>query len=200
MREIITVACLSVYLLAFSASLSYARPQFSPSAYDLVNAVNALRSSKGMPLYELDPLLMLSAQGHADYLASIGLNVGNGHVGLGGTDADARALAVGYTYVPGLDIVEAWANANVHIQLDQIIYGFWADPDHMHVMLHWRGQHVGAGVTEKDGYVYYVLNVAAYWGDGGLTQQPTSSFAYSGAQQGEYPVSQYIAPVIVASP
>jgi LysM repeat protein len=46
--------------------------------------------------------------------------------------------------------------------------------------------------------VYIVLDVAAYWGDAGLTAQPTTS-AYGGTTAGSYSVSQYIAPVSKAT-
>jgi hypothetical protein len=66
-------------------------------------------------------------------------------------------------------------------------------------MLHWMGQHVGAGVAVRGDSVVYVLNVAAFWGDGGLTVQPTSD-AYPGLAAGDISVSQYIAPVQIAEP
>jgi len=76
------------------------------TSYEVIGAVNALRASNSLLPYAVDNLMMPAAQGQADYLASIALNVGSGHVGPGGTDADARALVVGYPYVEGLDINE----------------------------------------------------------------------------------------------
>lgn len=172
-----------------------------PTAYDLIDAVNAYRSANGLPILYIDPLLMLSAQMHAEYLASQG-NWVSGHVGAGGTDADARAAAVGYPQVPGLDINENWAMVPVTYDLNSLIRGLWGDPAHTHTMLHWQGQHVGAGVALKgDQQVVYVLNVAAFWGDGGLTQQPTSG-AYPGLARGDtaMSLSQYMAPVQIEDP
>jgi len=86
--------------------MNAAVPEQALAPYDVVSSVNSLRASYGLPPHAVDGLLMLAAQGQADYLASIASNVGDGHVGFGGTDADARALAVGYPYVEGLDINE----------------------------------------------------------------------------------------------
>lgn len=123
----------------------------------------------------------------------------SGHVGVGGTDADARAAALGYPQVPGLDINENWAVLPVDADLDTLIHSAWGDSQHTHTMLHWMGQHVGAGVAMQDDSVVYVLNVAAFWGDAGLTVQPTTD-AYPGLVDGDISISQYIAPVQIAEP
>jgi len=169
-----------------------------PTGYDLVDAVNAYRAANGLPNLVVDPLLMLSAQMHAEYLVSQEGGM-SGHVGVGGTDADARAASLGYPQVPGLDINENWAVLPLDADLDTLIHSAWGDSQHTHTMLHWMGQHVGAGVAMQDDSVVYVLNVAAFWGDAGLTVQPTSD-AYPGLTSGNMAVSQYIAPVQVADP
>ena len=64
---------------------------------------------------------MLTAQGQADYLASITPNVGNGHVGSGGTDADARALSVGYPYIKDFDINENWVGIPLGMSVESLI-------------------------------------------------------------------------------
>jgi LysM repeat protein len=161
--------------------------------------VNALRASYGLDPYLVDGLLMISAQAQADYIASMYPEIVNGHVGPGGTDADARAFAVGFPYVEGLDINENWGSLPESASLDVLIYQVWGDEVHMHTMLHDRGQLVGAGVASIEGTYYYVLNVAAYWGDAGLTPQPTTMAYGENAATQQY-VSQYIAPVIKAKP
>ena len=174
-----------------------AAPQRAPTAYELIDAVNAFRISKGLAPYAIDPILMIAAQTHAEYLAS---QTGqySGHVGEGGTDADARAAALGYPQVPGLDINENWASLPASEDLDTLLFTVWGDDQHTHTMLHQMGQHVGAGVAVSGDNVIYVLDVAAFWGDAGLTQQPTSD-AYPGLTSG-VSVSQYMAPVEAAEP
>ena len=170
----------------------------SPSGYDLIAAVNALRASHGLPSYGIDPLLMLSAQMQAEYLASQSPGPVSGHTGPGGTDADARAKAVGFPYVAGLDINENWAAMPVGMSFEEIFNGVWSDAAHQHTMLHQLGQLAGAGIAVSGDMMYIILDVAAYWGDAGKTPWPTSS-AY-GAPGSPAIVSQYIAPVKVATP
>jgi LysM repeat protein len=139
----------------------------APGAYDVILAVNSLRASQGLSALEINGSLMAAAQVQADYLASIGgPNITNGHLGAGGTYAYDRAAAAGYPLPQGVDVLECWAWANNSLSIDHIIndYDIWGDPAHMDVMLHKYGKHVGAGVTEKEGNVYYILNVSTIWG------------------------------------
>lgn len=191
---LVLFAPLSAFLIPSENS---ARSQV-PTGYDLIAAVNALRAHHGLPAYHVDPLLMLSAQMQADYLASQAPGPVSGHVGPGGTDADARALAVGFPYVQGLDINENWAAMPVEMSFTEIFNTVWSDAAHQHTMLHQRGQLAGAGIAIAGDTMYLILDVAAYWGDAGKTPWPTSS-AY-GATGGTSGISQYIAPVKVATP
>jgi LysM repeat protein len=137
----------------------------APGAYDVIEAVNSLRVSKGLAALEIDGSLMAAAQVQADYLASIGgPNITNGHQGAGGTYAYDRAAAAGYPLPQGVNVLECWASAKSSVSIDRIINEMWGDPDHMNVMLHKYGKHVGAGVVEKDGSVYYILNVSTIYG------------------------------------
>jgi LysM repeat protein len=195
---------IAVFLLAISHLFTLLAPgQFSPqrqapSGYDLIAAVNALRAANGLKAYSIDPLLMLSAQMQAEYLASQAPGPSSGHVGPGGTDADARAKAVGFPYVAGLDINENWAAMPVGMSFEQIFNGVWSDAAHQHTMLHQYGQLAGAGIAVSGDTMYLILDVAAYWGDAHKTPWPTSSaYGQPGSPGG---VSQYIAPVKVATP
>ena len=187
---------LAVFQILF---MTAAVPVHLFTSYDVIAAVNALRASYGLPPYDVDNLLMLAAQGQADYLASIAPNVGNGHVGPGGTDADARALAVGYPYVEGLDINENWASIPLGMSIESLIATEWSDDVHMHTMLHERGQYIGAGVAVSGSTAYIVVDVAAYWGDMGLTPQEENSSSGSNAATQQV-VSNFIAPVVLAEP
>lgn len=189
-------------ILLLAILFLFAETAFIPihhiASYDVIASINALRASYGLSPYTVDDRLMLAAQGQADYLASIAPNVENGHVGPGGTDADARALAAGYPYVVGLDINENWAGIPVNSSIENLIATGWSDEAHMHTMLHERGQHIGVGVAVSGSTAYIIVDVAAYWGDAGLTAQPANS--YSGANGNEQIVSNYIAPVVLAEP
>jgi LysM repeat protein len=199
MRRTIFCVFLAIILLSIAVMPVQAAPLQAPTAYEVIAAVNALRASYGLDPYLVDGLLMISAQGQADYLASQYPNVVDGHTGPGGTDADARALAVGFPYVTGLDINENWACLPESVAVEMLISQVWGDEVHMHTMLHQQGQLVGVGVASNDGQYYYVLDVAAYWGDAGLTPQPTTMAYGENAATQQY-VSQYIAPVSKAEP
>lgn len=198
MSRILNSLLLSLTILFYSSSISLGAPRQAPSPYDVIAAVNALRASYGLPPYIIDPILMMAAQTQADYLASTP-GFGSGHIGPGGTDADARAIALGFPYVQGLDINENWATLQEGKPIESLIFGGWSDEEHMHTMLHDRGQLVGAGVAVSGDAAYIILDVAAYWGDAGLTAQPPTS-AYSENSATQYAVSQYIAPVLTVLP
>jgi len=170
--ELLFIISLAVFQLMFMTAAVHFH---ALSPYDVIASVNTLRASYGLPLYAVDNLLMLAAQGQADYLASIAPNIGNGHVGLGGTDADARALEVGYQYIEGLDINENWAAIPLNMKIETLIATGWSDEAHMHTMLHERGQHIGVGVAISGSTAYIIVDVAAYWGDAGLTPHPVNS-------------------------
>jgi uncharacterized protein YkwD len=189
------ICALAVFLTLFTPAS--AAPFATPTAFEVIAAVNALRASYGLPPYLIDPILMMAAQMQTDYLAST-TGIVDGHTGPGGTDPDMRAHNLGYPEVQGLDINENWCTISVDDPLETLIYRCWGDEVHMHTMLHDRGQHAGAGVSVSGERVYIVLDVAAYWGDAGLTAQPTTS-AYGGTTAGSYSVSQYIAPVSKAT-
>ncbi len=199
MKAILIFGILMFLLAVVNLPVSSA-PYSAPTAYEVIAAVNALRASHGMAPYQVDSLLMLAAQGQADYLASMSSSGAmDGHTGAGGTNADQRAINIGFPYVEGLDINENWASLPMHVTVEELIYHVWGDATHMHTMLHPRGQLVGVGVSISAENVYYVLDVAAYWGDAGLTPQPTNA-AYGGNIATQQFISQYIAPVIKAEP
>lgn len=136
------------------------------AAYDLIAAVNALRVSNGLNELAIDGALMAAAQGQADYLASIAPNVGDGHSGPGGTRPIDRAAAAGYALGSGWNVVENWAAARTSTSVSDIIYGSWSDALHWNTMVTPDGVHVGAGVAEANGLLYYILDVGVQYGSG----------------------------------
>jgi len=170
----------------------------APSPYDLISMVNDLRLNNGLPAMEIDGALMSAAQTQSDYLGSAyGTNFPSwdmGHVGAGGTAAIDRAAAAGYFVGPGWNVLENWAGGNNSIPLSEIVYSFWNDDAHMGNMLHPDVVHVGAGVTEGDGYIYYIINFAVKYGSGGSSSGGVASTVPTTA------VTQKIAPVTVVTP
>src|SRR4030042_5160376 len=159
MSKILLPALMALALLFYPLSTALGAPQKAPSAYDVIAAVNTLRASHGLPPYDVDPILMMAAQTQADYLASTP-TFGSGHVGPGGTDADARAIALGFPYVQGLDINENWGMLQEGEPIETLIFRMGGDALHMHTMLHDRGQLMGVGVAVTDEVAYIILDVA----------------------------------------
>jgi uncharacterized protein YkwD len=171
----------------------------APSSYDVIAAVNELRAGRGLPPLEIDSSLMSAAQRQSDYLGSnYGTNFptwDQGHIGAGGTYARDRAVAAGYPLAAGMNVVENWAGGNNSTPLSDVIFSYWADSAHMSTMITADGVAVGAGVTEGDGYVYYILDVAVRYGSGG-----TNSGSGVASTIPTTAVTAQVAPVQVATP
>jgi LysM repeat protein len=170
----------------------------APSPYDLIAMVNDLRRNRGLPAMEIDSALMAAAQMQSDYLGSqYGTSFPSwdmGHVGAGGTYAINRAAASGYYVGPGWNVLENWAGGNNSTALSEIVYSYWNDDAHMGNMLHPDVVHVGAGVTEGDGYVYYIIDFVVQYGSGGSSGGGVASTVPTTA------VTPKVAPITVASP
>lgn len=171
----------------------------APSPYDMVAAVNALRAGMGLNALEIDGSLMAAAQGQSDYLGSAyGTNFPSwdqGHTGPGGSNARDRAVAAGYPLAAGMNVVENWAGGNNSTPLSDVIYSYWSDATHWSTMTTADGVAVGAGITEGDGYVYYILDVAVKYGSGGAPS--------AGGVASTLPttaVTAQVAPVQIATP
>ncbi|MDR3577286.1 MAG: LysM peptidoglycan-binding domain-containing protein [Anaerolineaceae bacterium] len=141
-------------------------PDVTPQ--DLIHAFNALRTAKGLPALIVDPILMRTAQETADYMA---LNHMTSHIG----DVRDRIIAAGY----GVGDIP-WATENFLIgpaPLDQIMLA-WSDDLHMIPVNNPYYRHIGAGMSEYDGAVYYVVQ-AAYTSNNiykpGATQAPQAT-------------------------
>jgi LysM repeat protein len=120
----------------------------SVSASDLINAVNALRASRGLSPYRVDSGLMSYAQQHAEYMASI--------------------QSATHTHSDGSIAWESGIQENVAsgtdgmINSEIVVNQIWSDNIHMRVMVDFSTGDVGAGVgLGSDGNLYFVLNVIA---------------------------------------
>ena len=124
----------------------------------MLNAINALREDNGLLPYEFDAGLMASAQVHADYMAEIGEIT---HV---------RADGTGPADLGFIENIAGGQNLNVSVT----IYSMWSDTDHWNTMVGIQYGKAGVGVAEKDGFVYYVLQVQRI--KTGLEGQPTPDY------------------------
>ena len=169
----------------------------APSPYDLIEMVNDFRRNNDLPAMETNGALMTAAQGQADYLASeYRTNFPSwdmGHIGAGGTYAIDRAAAAGYNVGPGWNVVENWAVGDNSTTLSDIVHSSWNDEAHMGNMLHPDVVHVGAGITEGDDFVYYIIDFAVQYGSSGSSSGGVASTIPTTA------VTPKVAPVTVAT-
>lgn len=180
---IVTLYGISPHLQAVNA----ARLQ-SVSAQDLINLINGMRVNQGLPALETHAILMSTAQSTADTMA---LNDLHWHIG-GVSD---RIQGAGYG-----GGAKVWATENFAIgpmtieQIQQV----WADESHMIPVVNANYVHIGAGVTEYNGRIWYIVH-AAYTSGSTSNTVPTT-------ESGEIPsvtstpmVSQIIMPVVTAT-
>jgi LysM repeat protein len=144
-----------------------ARPEHfspNPAVQGLIDEVNALRATNGLPLYKVNPILMDVAQRHADYLATKGIIT---HFGADGSRPYQRAVDAGYAVGGELSAGGNFAE-NVHsgANLSPIgIVTFWkGDTANSEAMLSATFEDIGVGEATATGITYYVL-VAGSEGD-----------------------------------
>lgn len=154
------------------------------SSGDLVSAVNALRSSYGLPPYEVDGGLMSSAQSHSDYMASIGSLT---HTGADGLQPGQRGVTEN---ICGGQSVSA----------QSCVSQFWTDQLHMQTMVGFSTGRVGAGLAVKDGVNYYTLHVVRTGTGTNISAAPVAPVLPAGAAQApSATVPPEIVPVVTAT-
>ena len=164
------------------------------TAYDLILAMNALRTSYGLPALVEDQIINAVAQSTAEIMAA---NQMSWHIG----DVDGRLASAGYG-----GGAKVWATENFAVgnhTIDEIMV-VWSDESHMIPAVNPAYCHVGAGVAKSsNGMTYYVLQAAytagkscgEYKSPGGSTQPGDNV-----GEGRESSISQLIVPVKVATP
>ena len=139
---LLTIVLILVAVL-ISPTTSFAQAE---TVYDLINMVNALRTSQGLAPYQIDPVLMAYAQEHSDFQASI---LQSTHTHSDGT----VSLNIGvYENVAGGDYG--------YVTMDVVVYEIWADPVHMKTMTGFSTGAIGAGMAvDTNNMMYITLNV-----------------------------------------
>ncbi|GAB4578059.1 MAG: hypothetical protein Fur0022_07910 [Anaerolineales bacterium] len=148
---------LSFFLLSLSVgqlNTVSAAPQ-QDTAYDLINGVNLLRTSYGLPALEVNVNLMSAAQAQSDYQASTKTVT---HLNADGETALLQAAKFGYG--GGSEIV-AVANVYAAFQATAVetITSWTENPRDLQNMFD-PHTHVGAGAAINNGVIYYTLIVA----------------------------------------
>ncbi len=136
-------------------------PTGADSAYDLINAVNVLRASNGLPSYSINSILMYTAQAQADFMAATG-NVT--HTGPGGIGLTDRLLAAGYSLAGDLSAggfrAENITSGGENSSAQSAVNDWTGDATHLNTMLSPNLTEIGAGVSVANGRVYYVIDCA----------------------------------------
>lgn len=136
-------------------------PKSAGSAFDLINAVNALRASSGLPAYSINSILMYTAQNQADFMAANGIVTHSGPGGIGLTD---RLLGAGYPLAGDLSLggfrAENITGGSESMSAQSAIDQWTGDAPHLNTMLSPDLTEIGAGVSISGGRVYYVIDAA----------------------------------------
>ena len=141
------------------------------SAYDVINAVNQIRESNGLPPYQINGSLMAAAQAHSDYQASIGQVT---HTGQGGSNAKSRAMAAGYGGGAAVFVSEnIYGGGSASAQ--SAVNWWMGDALHQNTMLSANYTDAGAGVASNGGAMYFTLDVGYVSGSPGSGGTGSSS-------------------------
>jgi len=127
----------------------------------IIQAVNAVRTTRGLPALRINAILMGTAQYTADVMAS---SASGSHLG----GIKERIIAAGYG--SGFPSDSIWGTENFAVDSGsasaaQIVSSAWSDDVHMIPMTNRNYCDVGAGVSQTAGGSYYYVLQAAYNSD-----------------------------------
>ncbi len=201
-RNSLSVSLLTLVLLTGfvhpspSKADSPSAPDYADTAYDLVNAVNALRAANGLSPYSISSILMYTAQSQADFMAATGMVTHSGPGGVGVTD---RILAAGYPLAGDLSLggfrSENITGGSESMSAQAAVDQWTGDSLHWNTMASPDLTEIGAGVAVANGRVYYVIDCARPT-TAGVTQVATSAGGGSPVRTAEAPIRV----VVVSTP
>ena len=171
--------------------------QAEVSAYDLIAAMNSLRTSNGLAALVEDPIVDAVAQSTAQIMAASEMSW---HIG----NVPGRLTAAGYGGGSRVWATENFAVGNMTI--DEIML-VWSDADHMLPAVIPAYCHIGAGTAKSpNGMTYYILQAAytdgKYCGEYKPVGDPTPGVDITPDAETTPKVfiSQVISPVKIATP
>ncbi len=204
-KAIFRLLLFPLILLAFRAGAAQAsnesplRPAqvqiFSPS--QLIEAVNNLRLSYGLPALAVHPILMRTAQSQADYMAATG-NVT--HARPGGMTYTQQLLSLGFPLAGDLSL-GGFRSENVLSSYGPLVWDgvppAWQDAHHMNTMLSQNFTHIGAGVSQSGEIYYYAVDTAAVTANGQMQSNAPAILTSVPAAAAD--ASQYMIPVSIST-
>ncbi len=179
---------LAIILLALSGGVQRGQAQ-GGDPYSLIDAVNGLRATNGLPAYQENGILMSIAQDQTDYQAAISECT---HTGSGGTTPKQRAANAGYGGGATFFLSENYV-CGTNLSVDEAISMWLGDAPHTQTMLGASYVDVGAGVSVSGDYVYYTLDVAYVAGAGNYA--PASTITPGGPTPLPYYAVQTVTPM-----
>lgn len=167
---------LLVLLVYYSSPEVQAASSSSPAlsaASEVIDAVNALRATYGLPAYQPNSILMGIAQVHAEYMAAIG--VSNVHTDAQGLRPFQRALAAGYMVAGDLTLGGFFSeNVTGGVgKTPQDAVNEWMDDEpHLNTMVATTLSDVGAGIAVIGNTYYYCLDAGLSTGGTPIAYTP----------------------------
>ena len=177
--------------------------QSLPTPDEVINAVNALRLTYGLPPLNAHPILMQIAQEEANGIAA-GMG---GHWRPNNLTLGQWLISLGYPLSGDLTLdgyrSENWVSAST---VDEAISAWLSDDPHTNTMLSQYRSDIGAGVAAANGETYIVIETALQTRSGQqqseandfLTGIPLTQAAYSSnaiQSNGQSLLPEYIIPV-----
>lgn len=165
--------------------------QGSPS--EVISLINGYRAENGLPPYQENSILMMTAQGQADYIASQ-VQTSDIHAGPGGSRPRDRAFAAGYGGGEQIFISEI-AKYGIGETAASALAWWQQSPDHNPTMIASTYTDIGAGVATDGNGRWYFVAVTGYSVGGSYT--PNTGSSSSSAQ---VPAAPVMIPVTRADP
>jgi hypothetical protein len=196
MRRIFTFLLAISFILPVVLSETTSTNAQSGDAWQLISEVNALRTTYGLPPYEVNNALMSAAQGHSNYQAQIGTWT---HTGPGGSRPHDRAVAAGYGGGAQVFVSENVATG-VNLSTSRTVNEMWQDAIHLETMISPHYTHIGAGVGHAGDWVYYTIDVGYLAGAAGSGSPAASNPAPTGVAGTLAPTAIPIEPIAITTP
>ncbi len=188
MKRLLLLLCL-LGLLCFALPQPTAHAQDDITPDRIINAYNQMRVARGLRPLVVDPILMQTAQETADLMALYHMT---DHIG----NVRGRVMAAGYG-----NGQQAWATENFAIgpMSFDFLLQVWSDDAHMIPAVNPNYRHIGAGIAEYDGSVYYILH-AAYTVNGDYVAPTAFAATQDPNAMATLWVSQIVYPVQTSTP
>jgi LysM repeat protein len=163
MRKVVPILLIILFTLTISIAPRNARaksidlPKISTPS-ELIDAVNAIRASRGLSPYTPNSILMGIAQKQVDYILSIGTGT---HISADGLRPFQRALQAGYA-VAGDISQGGFFSENIvgggGMTAEEAVQIWTGDDPHLNTMISTNLQDIGAGVAVSGNTFYYLID------------------------------------------